>query len=293
MINCYHILKVPNFSDSATIKKSYRVLAKRYHPDSNTPERSAQTFAIISKAYQTLTTPAAKIIHDEQLKKALLYESEEAYRRTLQKPKAQNMSVELRRKWAFQAAQKEIRDYEKKEKIFPVRYKIASGGFAAIFSLGIVYKNYFVDLNSNDLPMIVLGYSLFVISCVSILAAVYKKLRIDLLLQRAKYAYDKFSFTLFFTMVIAGPVLVFGISSYRKSYHLKHYPVLVSASIVELTPDSTVLFAFRPMGSEHMIMKRKDISEEKHLFNLKEKWVVVRYSEADPRIVELVEKRKH
>lgn len=289
MINCYKILEVPNFADDKTIQRGYRTLAKKYHPDAQVGKGSEELFVVVSKAYQTLSNLNARTLHDEQLKQALLWESEPAFRKKIEVYREQGMSDERRRAWAFAQAKKEIADFEKKNAIFPFTLRIVTGFVVALFALYVIYANFFIDLNSNELPLMILGYGMFVLGCVVVLAHVYKKLRIDLLLKRAKWSYDKFSFTLFFAMLVIGPGLVFGLNSYRRIYHMEHYPALTTAKIIEMSGNDEVLFSYKPIDSDHVFMKRKSLNEN-NIFNLSDEWVIVRYSIADPRIVELVEK---
>lgn len=287
LINCYKILEVPNFSDIKTIQRGYRLMAKKYHPDVNKTAQAHDIFVLVSKAYQTLTNNSTKISHDLELKNALLWSSEGAYKKQINQRKHQGVTPQKRREWAYSAAKKEILDFENGNRRFPYSIRIFAGSVFALFALQIIYNNYFVDLNSNELPFMILGYGMFIVSAVSILAHVYTKLRIDLLLKRAKFAYDKFSFALFFAILIIGPSSVWGLNNYRKSYHLQHYPALATAKIVEITKDQNVVFAFTPAGSEHVIMKKKQLDEQS-IFNTDEAWIIIRYSIADPRIVELV-----
>lgn len=51
-LNYYQILGVPYNADESTIKKAYRALAKKYHPDSNSKDK--EKFSRIAEAYQVL-----------------------------------------------------------------------------------------------------------------------------------------------------------------------------------------------------------------------------------------------
>ena len=51
MINYYVVLEIPNFSDVPTIKKAYRNLSKKYHPDLNKDPFASSYFLKINEAY--------------------------------------------------------------------------------------------------------------------------------------------------------------------------------------------------------------------------------------------------
>lgn len=67
--NYYQILGITNNANLVEIKKSYRNLAKLWHPDrnKNSPE-SVSKFKLISEAYEILSNKRTRDEYDEQLK---------------------------------------------------------------------------------------------------------------------------------------------------------------------------------------------------------------------------------
>ena len=52
----YEVLGVPKDADEAALKKAYRVLAKKYHPDANPGDKEAEAkFKEASEAYSVLS----------------------------------------------------------------------------------------------------------------------------------------------------------------------------------------------------------------------------------------------
>jgi len=65
MTDYYKVLNVSENASSPEIKKSYRILAKKYHPDANPNDKQAETkFKEISEAYSVLTDPKKKQQYD-------------------------------------------------------------------------------------------------------------------------------------------------------------------------------------------------------------------------------------
>jgi molecular chaperone DnaJ len=63
--NYYDILGVPESADEQSIKKAYRELAKKYHPDKQKGKASEERFKEISEAYSVLSDPKKKAQYDQ------------------------------------------------------------------------------------------------------------------------------------------------------------------------------------------------------------------------------------
>ena len=68
MIDYYRILGVKPNASQTEIKSAYRKLALKSHPDLNPNSEAGKQFALLSKAYHTLSVPEERIHYDEQLK---------------------------------------------------------------------------------------------------------------------------------------------------------------------------------------------------------------------------------
>ena len=62
----YEVLGIDKSADDATIKKAYRALAKKYHPDMNPGDAEAEKkFKEASEAYAVLSDPDKKRQYDQ------------------------------------------------------------------------------------------------------------------------------------------------------------------------------------------------------------------------------------
>ena len=67
MIDYYRILGVKPNASQTEIKSAYRKLARKSHPDLNPNSEAGRQFALLSKAYHTLSDPQERAYYDDQL----------------------------------------------------------------------------------------------------------------------------------------------------------------------------------------------------------------------------------
>ncbi len=71
-LSYYEILEITKSADKATIKKAYRTMAKKYHPDKNPGDAEAEhNFKLCNEAYQVLSDDKQRSIYDRYGKEGL------------------------------------------------------------------------------------------------------------------------------------------------------------------------------------------------------------------------------
>jgi DnaJ-class molecular chaperone len=70
MQNHYKTLGLTNAATPAEIRRAYRILARRYHPDLNPGRDSEDLFKGIAQAYEALSDPEKRAQHDVELDRA-------------------------------------------------------------------------------------------------------------------------------------------------------------------------------------------------------------------------------
>lgn len=64
--DCYEVLGIKRSADENEIKKAYRKLAKKYHPDTNSGDQQAeQRFKEVTEAYAILSDPEKRKMYDQ------------------------------------------------------------------------------------------------------------------------------------------------------------------------------------------------------------------------------------
>lgn len=77
MENPYHILGVSPTASSEEIKKAYRSLAMRHHPDRNTHPGAQSRFNAIQSAYELLSDPKRRAEFNQSINNRIITDAEQ------------------------------------------------------------------------------------------------------------------------------------------------------------------------------------------------------------------------
>ena len=65
-VDYYAVLSVPRDASAPDIRRAYRRVARRHHPDLNPDPRGPERFAAAARAYEVLSDPHARARYDER-----------------------------------------------------------------------------------------------------------------------------------------------------------------------------------------------------------------------------------
>ena len=68
----YEVLGVARDASAADVKKTFRQLAMKYHPDRNTDARAPALFRAVQEAYEVLSDDTKRLAYDDNRRRNLL-----------------------------------------------------------------------------------------------------------------------------------------------------------------------------------------------------------------------------
>jgi hypothetical protein len=107
----YHVLGVSRDASANDIRKAYRALIKKYHPDINASANAIRMTAMINEAYETLTDPEKRSAYDNRIFAVDLNDIGDGFNE-LHDPKDESEKEEQARERAQKKAEREARLYQ-------------------------------------------------------------------------------------------------------------------------------------------------------------------------------------
>jgi curved DNA-binding protein CbpA len=290
-------LNVANFADESTIRKAYIKLAKTHHPDVSKGS-DGERFKVISKAYTTLSDENTKYYHDQKLTYYL-------QPRAAQKSYQASAGSENKREPRRAANHKDYKEkkaraeriklrmdmlyYQKQNNILRYEFRIFGWMVISFFGWQQVYSHWFVNNESFDHMFAVLGFFLFGFATLGMYSNLYKKMRFNAYSGKTKVKFLKKSTRYWLVYVFVGLLILPILNTYRKSYHLEHYAKNAIVNFSEIDGRGKIEISFKPFGTDRLIIKQLNVTD-RTLMDYQHHWVMIRFSKANPRIMELVEK---
>lgn len=292
VINYYKILQIAEDADPETIKKAYRALAKQYHPDLNPHTReNIQAFRLVQEAWEALRDPVKRQWYDKRLRSAQQSRKEApsftASRGRNDRRRRKPSREELLQRMA-KLRQVEILQHQRSNIFFPFQKRIFLASLFALNGLLIVYRHWFINLQSYGQLYALLGLILFLMSTIWISSSYYRIMRYRFITGKGNRKFERNSIALIFFIILTGGGLVAGGSSLRKWYHLKEYPVVVVGKVLraDRSGEMHVFYDWNRRRFE----KKMSFSNDRVYQSYQQSGVVlIKLSRIDPRIAVLAE----
>lgn len=137
MKDYYKILEINFGADTIEIKKAYRRLALKYHPDRNKASDAAERFIEITEAYEVLWDTFKRNDYDSQYKKYFFSKDPTLQRNTSYEHKEETWSEHGRQK----AKEYSSMSYEVFSKRILDEIKLGAGYLPNIFTIGLMLSS--------------------------------------------------------------------------------------------------------------------------------------------------------
>ena len=233
----YQILGIPEYSEVEIVKRMFRKLALKYHPDRNPDPEAVEIFKGIVKAYEVLGDPVSKETYDRKKRSGINFE----YPGTA--TNAESIRAEQRVRYArMRREQNEMREvenitaYENSLKVFPYLWRIIIIGMLNITGIMSVLIDWY-----QKGYKIAMGIFIFVFSSIFLWNELYKhfwhKSRI-----RDEDKYDRRAYSIFLVVFFTGIISIIGLIKIKKIWHLHYFGKIIYATID--TTRSTITYTY-------------------------------------------------
>jgi hypothetical protein len=291
----YKLLNLPKSANSTEIKRAYRTIAKKFHPDTNPTEKGAdEYFKIVTEGYNILSNSILKEEYDRKLN--LVYAKKYSNQSAKYNDNNDERSIENIRKKLILLAKKQRRDvfnfFVKREQILKHSFRYLFIGLFMLLGYLLAFNRWFVDEASMDYLVILIGVLTLILFSYFFVNHLYIHLKVlSYLKPKKKIAFEKISVGLFILLFFMGPSSLPVLNSIKKQYHLNNYAVYIKPYQVNIIPDRIV---FVYVAINKMIYKSTteyDAIEAEYLNKIKVP--VVKVSRHNPKIAKLLFMDKH
>jgi len=281
----YHILGLPDYANLTDVRRAFRQLAVRFHPDKNPGNKQAEErFKEISNAYNVLGETDTKREYDLRLSGMnILVKDEDPAKE--KEAKRKKMREELIRRRKREAEEKIISDWNKLNSGTPLWLRHSLN--IAIIATGsiLIFRNWFYTMDSFSPARLILAILLILIGNVREQNLWYTRYLYQELKGKIKF---KISSRVMRNLILSMTFSILaGIAAANlmQAYHFANYSAVTSGDIeVRYQGNYIVYYKYKVGGKTY-----KKIMSVESLYDLpRSRKVMVRYSTVNPIYAEIV-----
>ena len=225
--NLYNLLNIPDYSEISIVKKSFRQLALKYHPDRNPEPESAEKFKTLLKAYEILSDNQLKLNYDRKLSTGFEHDF------TVAVPQESDFAIRKREYERMRREKEALREvqsitaYENSLKVMPIKGRFVLLGLIFVTGIFTILEDWY----SGGIK-IGLGAILFFVSAFVIWNELYKYYWHQSLTNvRYKDRYDNKAYRLFLTVLFGGLFTIYGLIRVKKIWHMYFFGEVIYAQV--------------------------------------------------------------
>lgn len=275
--NFYQLMGIDWFSDIEIVKKKYKELAKKYHPDTQPRDKNVEEyFKILTQGYHLLSNQDNKLIYDQQLKAFYQKNEHKEYSKTLDLKEKIKRNEERKK-------QKIINNYLKEDETLSFKYRLLGSVLLYAWGVLIVYNNWFINYLSYNIIIAFIGFLIYGTGCYLISNNLFKKEQFNAVMNLNEIPQSFKAVQTFLKLFILSPIVFLVIVYTSSTIQLKYFYDF--APIKEVNADQNeVVYIYKVDENE---MMRKIEADPFKNYNNKKK-LRVKYSKINPLISELV-----
>ena len=228
--NLYLVLGIPDHSDVALVKKAFRQLALKYHPDRNSEAYAEEKFKTIARAYEILNDPITKQSYDNRLKLGIDIDRFDRHNGDTEREDQKKWYARMRKEQDAIREVENITAYEKSLTWFPILWRFIIIGFFLLTGCVFILNDWYQKGNK-----IAFGGILFIVASLVLWNELYKFYwhRSLTLENPGTVSYERISSRLFLKVFFGGLIMIFGLIKIKKAWHLHYFSKEIYARVEE------------------------------------------------------------
>jgi len=228
--NLYHILGIPDYSELQVIKKVFRQLALKYHPDRNPDPAAAETFKTLVKTYEILSNPILKEKYDYRLRTGYDYQYPTSYQTTDNKESRMKRYARMRKEKDALEEIENLNRYEESLKSFSFKWRLILCSLLIVSAVFTILDGWYEKASTTAF-----GEFLFVVGIVLIWNEIYKNLWYKSITNTDSYeqktSYDNRARNMAIKIFLAGVLFTTGLIQLKRVWHLHFFGKVIYAHL--------------------------------------------------------------